>query len=81
MNPLYLVRKGTVPLPFACRQISRNVAANIVRSVKPEDHVDRRGRLKGNLIAVLHALRGRIEPEYILTINGAAEQPVTQVKK
>jgi hypothetical protein len=64
MNPLYLVRKGTVPLHFACRQISRNVAANLVRSLRPEGHIDRRGRLKGNLLAAYHLIRGRIEPEY-----------------
>jgi glycosyltransferase involved in cell wall biosynthesis len=69
MNPLYLVRKGTVPLRFACRQISRNVAANIAKSIMPEDHIDRRGRLKGNLMAALHALSGRIEPEYVLKIH------------
>ncbi|WP_181705393.1 glycosyltransferase family 2 protein [Chthonobacter rhizosphaerae] len=67
-NPVYLVRKGTVPLGFALRLMSRNVAANLVRSLRPEPYVDRRGRLRGNALAMLHVVTGRVEPEYILKI-------------
>jgi GT2 family glycosyltransferase len=68
VNPVYLVRKGTMPLRFACELLGRNLAANLVRSVRPEPYIDRRGRLKGNLVALSHLLRGRIEPEYILRL-------------
>jgi hypothetical protein len=65
-NPLYLIRKGTVPARFAMRLMLRNIAANLGRSLWPETYIDRRGRLYGNLLAIFHLLAGRIEPEYIL---------------
>ncbi|MDT3685397.1 MAG: glycosyltransferase family 2 protein [Pseudorhodoplanes sp.] len=67
-NPVYLIKKGTVPAIFALRLIGRNVAANFLRSFWSEPYVDRRGRLKGNLLAAYHLMQGRIEPEYILKI-------------
>jgi GT2 family glycosyltransferase len=70
VNPVYLIRKGTMPAGFALELMGRNVAANVVRSLWPEAHIDRRGRLKGNLIAAWHLLRGRIEPEYVLQLPG-----------
>lgn len=65
-NPLYLWRKGSYPLDHALRSIGRNVLANGVRSLRPEPWVDRRGRLQGNAMAVLDALRGRVTPERVL---------------
>ncbi|WP_269930505.1 glycosyltransferase family 2 protein [Aminobacter sp. HY435] len=68
VNPVYLIRKGTVPATFAVPLMARNIAANIARSLRPETYIDRRGRLRGNMMAVAHVLTGRIEPEYILRI-------------
>ena len=68
VNPVYLVRTGTMPLLFALDLMARNLAANAVKSFRPEPYVDRRGRLKGNLYALYHLLSGRIEPEYILKL-------------
>lgn len=68
VNPVYLTRKGTMPILFAADLICRNVASNIVKSIRPEPYVDRRGRLKGNLLAARHLMSGRIEPEYILQL-------------
>lgn len=67
-NPIYLILKGSVPLSFALPLLGRNIAANIIRSFWPESHVDRRGRLRGNMRALAHVLKGRIEPEYIMNI-------------
>jgi hypothetical protein len=39
-----------------------------VHSVRPEPFVDRRGRLRGNLLAVLDLVRGRTTPERILEL-------------
>jgi len=64
-NPVYLIKKGTVPATFALSLMARNVAANLARSFWPEPWVDRRGRLWGNLLAVCHVITGRIEPEYV----------------
>jgi GT2 family glycosyltransferase len=69
VNPVYLVRKGTMPAAFAARLVARNIAANVVKSLAPEPHIDRRGRLRGNALAALHLLRGRCEPEYILKMQ------------
>jgi len=68
VNPIYLIRKGTVPASFALPLLGRNLAANLARSLWPEPHIDRRGRLRGNFRALLHVLSGRIDPEYILNI-------------
>jgi glycosyltransferase involved in cell wall biosynthesis len=68
VNPVYLIRKGTMPARFAIELMTRNLAANLVRSLWPEAHVDRVGRLKGNLLAAYHLLKGKVEPEYILKL-------------
>jgi hypothetical protein len=65
-NPIYLIRKGSMAPRFARRIIWRNVAANLFRSAYPEPWIDRRGRLKGNLLAILDFMKGRISPERIL---------------
>ena len=67
-NPVYLIKKGTVPAKFALELMLRNLAANLFKSLWPEAHVDRRGRLKGNFLAMCHIVMGRIEPEHILKI-------------
>lgn len=64
VNPIYLIRKGSVPASFALPLMFRNLTANVVRSVRPEPYVDRRGRLWGNLLGLAHVLSGRIEPEH-----------------
>ena len=63
MNPVYLNWKNAMTKRQAMAQISRNVIANFVMSARPEPYVDRRGRLLGNLIAVLDLLRLRLTPE------------------
>lgn len=68
INPVYLIKKGTIPIGFAVRLMTRNLIANAIRSLRPEPYVDRRGRLRGNLVAAYHLMLGRIEPEYILRI-------------
>jgi GT2 family glycosyltransferase len=68
VNPVYLIRKGTMPVTFALELMTRNLAANILRSLWPEAHVDRVGRLRGNLLAAYHLLKGKVEPEHILKL-------------
>lgn len=67
-NPLYLVRKGTAAPRFALQLVARNLAANLVKSLRPEPWVDRRGRLRGNLLALFDALRGRADPRRVLDL-------------
>lgn len=63
INPLYMLTKGTMSLPKVADHIFRNTASNVTRSVWPEPFIDRRGRVRGNLLAAFDALRGRLEPE------------------
>lgn len=65
-NPLYLIRKGTCSWRKGSYLISRNVAANIIRSFWPEAWVDRRGRLSGNVRAFLDLVSGRLDPHRAL---------------
>ena len=68
-NPWYLMWKGTLAPKRAWRQVSRNVAANAYRSLNPEPWVDRRGRLHGNMLATLHLLTGRLDPQKVLDLQ------------
>ena len=67
-NPLYLAHKGTYPLDHALRSIARNISMNIIRSIRPEPYIDRRGRVIGNWLALRDVLGGKISPEKILTL-------------
>lgn len=67
-NPIYLLRKRTIPRKLAWRLMSRNLMANCARSIWPEPHVDRFGRLHGNVEALIDLVRGRIHPERILQL-------------
>jgi len=69
INPLYLLSKGTMTPLQVADHILRNVISNIVLSLRPEAFVDRRGRLRGNLIALQDVLRGRLEPERAATLK------------
>lgn len=67
INPLYMVRKGSISRGWACRQIARNLAANLVKMYRPEPWVDRKGRLDGNIRGISDAIRGRLNPRQMLT--------------
>lgn len=63
INPIYMIRKGTMRPGQAAGQIFRNLASNFGRWARPEPFIDRRGRVRGNLLALADVARGRIEPE------------------
>ena len=67
-NPIYLFGTGSYSFGRAARSVGRNFIANLGRSLRPEHYVDRRGRLRGNAIAFLDLLRGRLAPERILEL-------------
>ena len=64
-NPLYLMRKGTMGRARGFALMGRNIAMNVVRSLSPEPWVDRRGRLRGNVRALLDLAFGRLDPARI----------------
>jgi GT2 family glycosyltransferase len=68
-NPMYLARKGSYPWFRAGCSVARNFVANAFKSLWPEAYIDRRGRLLGNLTAVLDGLRGRMHPSRILSMR------------
>jgi GT2 family glycosyltransferase len=68
-NPLYPCSKRRgYPFRRAVTHIAKNMVTNIVRSVWPEPYVDRRGRLRGNLLALRDLTIGRMVPERILDL-------------
>ncbi|HET6307560.1 MAG TPA: glycosyltransferase [Rhodopila sp.] len=68
-NPLYLCGKRLgYPLPRALEHIVRNMAMNLLRAARPEPYVDRRGRLRGNFLALRDLTRRRMAPERILDL-------------
>lgn len=67
-NPIYLVAKGTMRRSPAAKMALTNFIANLVKSPVPEAYIDRRGRLKGNLLALIDVLRGANHPTRILEL-------------
>lgn len=80
INPLYMVRKGTIGRLWAARQIIRNLIANTMKSYRPEPWVDRKGRMEGNLLALRHAIQGKLDPKYILLIPNAPPKPASEAE-
>jgi GT2 family glycosyltransferase len=63
VNAWYLYRKGTMSLREASGNILQALAANAAKAVGQQGVIDRRGRLRGNLIGVAHLLSGVCRPE------------------
>lgn len=68
-NPIYLLGKRSAPRHLAMRMMGRNLAANLAGSFWPEPHIDRRGRLRGNGLALLHLMTRRLDPGHILNLR------------
>jgi glycosyltransferase involved in cell wall biosynthesis len=64
-NLVYLWGKGTMQPGLGQRLLWQNLIANALRSVRPEPHIDRRGRLWGNVLALADLVRGRIDPRRV----------------
>ena len=48
--------------------IFKNIVANAAKSAFPEEYIDRWGRLKGNMIGLLHVAKGKLDPMYALKL-------------
>jgi GT2 family glycosyltransferase len=68
-NPTYLLRKGSMTAPYAWRHMLKNFSKNAWRALHPEPWVDRKGRLRGNLLALFDLVRGRLDPRRILDLG------------
>lgn len=69
MNVVYLVRKGTFPLWLGAQQLGRPVAKNMALSLVGRSKSWRRERLRGNALAAVDVLRGRVTPERITDLQ------------
>lgn len=67
-NPIYLVKKGSMPWRVAAKMMSKNLASNIVKSLTGVRIKDFPGRLKGNLRAISHLFTGKLNPLRVLDI-------------
>lgn len=67
-NPIYLIGKGTIQRRRAVYLMGRNFAANALYSLMPEQWIDRRGRLKGNLQALLDLAVGRLDTRRVCSL-------------
>jgi len=74
-NAIYLAKKGTVPKGYLTKLACKNLLMNAARSVSPEPFIDRRGRLRGNAIALADLVCGRIAPERVLEIQRKNQPP------
>jgi GT2 family glycosyltransferase len=68
-NPLYLTRKGTMGVRKTARFVLRHLLANTAQGVRTHPRVDYRGRLRGNLMALVDCLRGRCHPRRVLDLR------------
>ena len=65
VNPVYLVRKGTMHPVHAAQLMARNLIANHVKALRPEPWVDRLGRVRGNWIGLRRLFKGQINPRQV----------------
>ncbi|MEM5325545.1 glycosyltransferase family 2 protein [Paraburkholderia sp. JHI2823] len=63
VNAMYLCNKGVMSRKEAAGNILRALSMNCVKSVRPEAHLDRRGRLIGNVIGIADLCIGAVRPE------------------
>lgn len=68
VNNAYLWKKGTMRTKHAFVLAAKNFMSNMARSIRPEPWIDRRGRLRGNLLGLWDLLRGRADPRRILDL-------------
>lgn len=68
-NPLYLMKKGTME-PASCLQfVGRALLANSIRSLRQHRFVDYRGRLYGNILAVMDTIVHGPTPQKVQTLG------------
>jgi GT2 family glycosyltransferase len=67
-NPMYMFRRGTLSWRLTMQTMVKHLAINSVRSIYPESHVDRMGRLRGNVTALSDLMWGRCHPKRMLEL-------------
>lgn len=72
-NPIYMLRKGTMSWRRARNLMVRHIGSNLLGTVRPRPWADYRGRLIGNLTALLDLCLGRCDPQRILAFSRTAD--------
>lgn len=67
-NPIYLMRKGTMEPKWTFKFVTRALISNTLHSLGRTKQVDYRGRLRGNVTAIVDLLRRRLNPRTILSL-------------
>ena len=65
-NPIYMARKGTLSWSRAVVSVGRRFLRNLMMSLAPEPEIDRRGRLRGNLLGLRELVSGVLSPQRAL---------------
>jgi hypothetical protein len=68
INPVYFMIKGTMEPDWTFRFVTRALISNTLHSLGQNGRVDYRGRLRGNLLALVDLLRLQIDPQRILSL-------------
>jgi GT2 family glycosyltransferase len=69
VNPVYLWRKRSISPSEAARLLLVPLGKNLVKALRPEPYIDRRGRLRGNLLGIAYLLTGRIDPMIVAKLK------------
>lgn len=68
VNPWYLMKKGSMTAVESFSHIGRGLVANALGLILPNSHVDRWGRLRGNMIGMTDIVSRRWAPERIVEL-------------
>jgi glycosyltransferase involved in cell wall biosynthesis len=68
VNPWYLMKKGTISPLGAFRRIGQGTAGNMLL-ICQKTHINRRGRLMGNMIGIKDIISGKWAPEKITDLS------------
>lgn len=68
-NPIYLYKKGTMTYKKMMTLMSRNVGANVIRTILMNRKKDFSGRLYGNILALIDLLRKNCHPKNVIKIK------------
>lgn len=76
-NPVHLMAGGHIPRGYLLKLMARNLAANHLGALAPGGRADRRGRVRGNWIALADLARGALRPGRAAELQAQNRAPVS----
>jgi GT2 family glycosyltransferase len=64
-NPLYLMKKGTMSFSLCLKHLAKAIASNLIQSCRPNPLMDHRGRLRGNIRAIIDTIAHGPTPQNV----------------